>query len=190
MDLQDPETFRRIYDDNAKKLFNLAMRLVGDRGRAEEVVQETFLRAFDRADTFRQGARVGTWLYRICANLSYDYLRAKRYRDAVSLELRVGGDDGESSQLSDRLPASVTLPPEQASRDEIQDAVRELIEALPDRERTVLVLRHYHGMTFDRIAQSMELTSRTVQNCLRRARTRLFYGLRQRGITAAEARLE
>ncbi|MHC4821495.1 MAG: RNA polymerase sigma factor, partial [Planctomycetota bacterium] len=64
MDLQDPETFHRIYEDNSRKLFNLAMRLVSDRGRAEEIVQETFLRAYDRADTFRQGARVGTWLYR------------------------------------------------------------------------------------------------------------------------------
>ncbi|MHC4922646.1 MAG: RNA polymerase sigma factor [Planctomycetota bacterium] len=190
MDLQDPETFHRIYEDNSRKLFNLAMRLVSDRGRAEEIVQETFLRAYDRADTFRQGARVGTWLYRICANLSYDYLRAKRYRDAVSLELRVGGDDGESSQLSDRLPAPVALPSQQASKDEIKDVVRELIQELPDRERTVLVLRHYHGMTFDRIAQSMDLTSRTVQNCLRRARTKMFYSLRRRGITAAEARLE
>jgi RNA polymerase sigma-70 factor (ECF subfamily) len=175
MDLRDPEAFRQTYDNNAKKLYNLALRLVGDRHRAEEIVQETFLRAFDRAETFREGARVSTWLYRICANLSYDYLRAKRYRDAVSLQIPMRGEEGSSDELGDRLPGPVETPPEIALMDE-----------LPERERAVLILRHYEGMTFERIAEALELTSRTVQNCLRRARTKLFFGLRRRGITARE----
>ncbi len=188
MDLRDPEAFRAVYENNAKKLFNLALRLVGDRQRAEEIVQETFLRAFDRAETFREGARVSTWLYRICANLSYDYLRAKRYRDAVSLETPIRGEEGGSDDLSDRLPAPVEDPAEEAGRHEVRDVVRQLMDTLPERERTVLILRHYEGMTFERIAEALDLTSRTVQNCLRRARTKLFYGLRRRGITAREAR--
>jgi RNA polymerase sigma-70 factor, ECF subfamily len=186
MDLRDPEAFRQVFENNSKKLYNLALRLVGDRQRAEEVVQETFLRAWDRAETFREGARVSTWLYRICANLAYDYLRAKRYRDAVSLETPVRGDEGGSDELGDRLPAPVETPAEEAGRNEIRDAVRELMDELPERERTVLILRHYEGMTFERIAEALDLTSRTVQNCLRRARTKLFYGLRRRGITARE----
>jgi RNA polymerase sigma-70 factor (ECF subfamily) len=186
MDLRDPESFRQTYENNARKLYNLALRLVGDRHRAEEIVQETFLRAYDRAETFREGARVSTWLYRICANLSYDYLRAKRYRDAVSLETRLRGDEGAGDELGDRLPAPGVTPAEEAGRNEIRDAVRELMDGLPERERTVLILRHYEGMTFERIAEAMELTSRTVQNCLRRARTKLFYGLRRKGITARE----
>ena len=187
MELRDPEVFRSVYENNARRLYNLALRLVGDRQRAEEIVQETFLRAFDRAETFREGARVGTWLYRICANLSYDYLRAKRYRDAVSLDTRVRTEDGGADELSDRLPAPVEDPGSEAGREEIRRTVRELVDALPERERAVLLLRHYEGMTFERIAEALELTSRTVQNCLRRARTKVFYGLRRRGITAREA---
>jgi len=186
MDLREPEAFRQTYENNAKKLYNLALRLVGDRHRAEEIVQETFLRAFDRAETFREGARVSTWLYRICANLSYDYLRAKRYRDAVSLQIPMRGEEGSSDELGDRLPAPVETPSEIAGKDEIRAAVRQLMDELPERERAVLILRHYEGMTFERIAEALELTSRTVQNCLRRARTRLFFGLRRRGITARE----
>lgn len=190
MDLRDPEAFRAVYENNARKLYNLALRLVGDRHRAEEIVQDTFLRAFDRAETFREGARVSTWLYRICANLAYDYLRAKRYRDAVSLESRgaagASGDGGADS-LAERLPSPVEDPAEEAGRGEVKRAIVELMDALPERERTVLILRHYEGMTFDRIAEAMDLTSRTVQNCLRRARTRMFYGLRRKGITAREA---
>ncbi len=188
MELRDPEVFRKVYEENARSLYNLALRLVGDTGRAEEIVQETFLRAWDRAETFREGARVGTWLYRITMNLSYDYLRARRYRVAVSLETPVGGEEGEAEPLSQRLPGALPPPPAEASRHEVRDAVRALVESLPERERTVLVLRHWHGMTFERIAASMGLTSRTVQNCLRRARTKIFYGLRRRGITAAEVR--
>ena len=85
-----------------------------------------------------------------------------------------------------RLPAPVEDPGVDAGRIEIRDAVRELVDALPERERAVLVLRHYEGMTFDRIAEALEMTSRTVQNCLRRARTKLFYALRRRGITARD----
>jgi RNA polymerase sigma-70 factor (ECF subfamily) len=187
MDLRDPEVFRAVYEENARSLFNLAFRLVGDRQRAEEVVQETFLRAWDRAETFREGARVSTWLYRITANLAYDYLRAKRYRDAASLDARAGGDDGDAATLADRLPAPVAMPGVQAGQEEVREAVKELVSSLPERERTVLVLRHYHEMTFDRIAEAMGLTSRTVQNCLRRARSKMFYGLRKRGITASDA---
>jgi RNA polymerase sigma-70 factor (ECF subfamily) len=131
--------------------------------------------------------RVSTWLYRICANLSYDYLRAKRYRDAVSLETRVRTEDGGADELADRLPAPVEDPGVEAGKEEIKRAVRELVDELPERERAVLLLRHYEGMTFERIGEALDLTSRTVQNCLRRARTKLFYGLRRRGITAREA---
>ena len=187
MDLRDAEAFRAVYENNAKKLYNLAFRLVGDSQRAEEIMQETFLRAYDRAETFREGARVSTWLYRICANLSYDYLRAKRYRNAVSLETRVRGDDGASAELGDRLPAPVADPGADAGAEEVRAALREILDSLPERERTVLMLRHYEGMTYDRIAEAMETTSRTVQNCLRRARTKVFYGLRRKGITAKDA---
>ncbi|MCK6481619.1 MAG: RNA polymerase sigma factor [Planctomycetes bacterium] len=186
MDLRDPEAFRATYENNAKKLYNLALRLVGDRHRAEEIMQDTFLRAFDRAETFREGARVSTWLYRICANLSYDYLRAKRYRDAVSLETRVATDEGSSAELADRLPAPVEDPGEEAGQEEVRAAVRGILDALPERERTVLILRHYEGMTYERIGEALGLTSRTVQNCLRRARTKMFFELRKRGITARE----
>lgn len=186
LDLRDREVFQGVYENNARKLYNLALRLVGDRQRAEEVVQETFLRAWDRAETFREGARVSTWLYRICANLAYDYLRAKRYRDAVSLETRLRTDEGSADELGDRLPAPVEDPGADAGKEEIRRAVREVVDLLPERERAVLLLRHYEGMTFERIAEALDLTSRTVQNCLRRARTKLFYALRRRGITARE----
>ena len=69
----------------------------------------------------------------------------------------------------------------------LRSAERDVTEYHVERERAVLLLRHYEGMTFERIAEALDLTSRTVQNCLRRARTKLFYALRRKGITAREA---
>lgn len=189
--LRDPETFRKAYESHSKGLYNLAYRLLSDRQWAEDVLQETYVRAWTRADTFREGGQVSTWLYRICMNLCYDHLRARRYRMAASLDApaHVAGEAGDAAPVwGSVLPAP---DPEPAAAAESRDAatcVRRLIDELPERERTVVVLRQYHGMTFQEIGEILGLTARTAQNCLRRAKEKLYFGLRQAGLAPAPAR--
>jgi RNA polymerase sigma-70 factor (ECF subfamily) len=192
MDLRDPETFRKAYEAHGKALYRLAYRLVGDRQWAEDILQETFVRAFARADTFREGGQVSTWLYRICMNLSYDHLRARRYRNAASLDAPTLSEgeagDGSVSTWGATLPAAT---PEAALAVEDRDAsacVRRLIDELPERERSVVLLRQYHEMTFQEIGEILGLTARTAQNCLRRAKDKLQFGLRKAGLAPAPAR--
>lgn len=189
MDLRDKETFRKVYEAHSKGLFNLAFRLLSDRQWAEDVLQETFVRAYTRADTFREGGQVSTWLYRICMNLCYDHLRARKYRMAASLDAPVpsGAGDGAAAVWGSILPAP---DPEPAASVETRDAatcVRRLIDELPERERTVVVLRQYHGMTFQEIGEILGLTARTAQNCLRRAKEKLYFGLKDAGLAPAGA---
>lgn len=186
MDLRDPETIREIYARHGRGIFNYAYRLVGDYQWAEEVLQETFLRAFSRAETFHQGAQVSTWLYRIAMNLCYDHLRSPRNRPKVSLSARMGEDEDGQEALSDRLASAEVRPDVGADRSERAKIVQEALMELPDRERSVVVLRHVRGLKFREIALAMGLTSRTVQNCLRRGREKLARALARRGLRADE----
>jgi RNA polymerase sigma-70 factor (ECF subfamily) len=186
VDLRDPETIREIYLRYARGIFNYAHRLVGDYQWAEEILQETFLRAFSRAETFHQGAQVSTWLYRIAMNLCYDHLRSPRNRPKVSLSARSGDGDDVSEALSDRMKAPETTPLEGAAGSERARLVNEALMELTDRERSVVVQRLVQGLKFREVAKNMGLTSRTVQNCLRRAREKLARSFARRGLRPEE----
>ena len=181
VDLRNPETSREIYTRYGRGIFNYALRLVGDYQWAEEILQETFLRAYSRAETFRKGARVSTWLYRIAMNLCYDHLRSPRNRPKVSLSDTIGGDEGGQA-LSERMESDSGAPDFLAVEGETTRLVREAIDELPDREKNVLVLRFYQGLKFREISDITGLTSRTVQNCLRRAREKLARSLKRKGV--------
>jgi RNA polymerase sigma-70 factor (ECF subfamily) len=188
MDLRDPQQLRQVYEANSKGLYNLAYRLVGDRQWAEDILQETFVRAYTRADTFKQGGKVSTWMYRICMNLAYDHLRARRYRAMASLDVPMSDSgDSQAATWSATLASRIPDASMEVEEKDTEDCVRALIDELPERERTVVLLRQYHGMTFKDIASVLGLTSRTVQNCLRRAKSKLYFGLKEAGLAPADA---
>lgn len=187
MNLRDPQTVRRLYEAHGKGLYNLAFRLLRDKQWAEDVLQETFVRAYTRAETFRQGGKVSTWLYRICMNLCYDHLRARKYRAMASIDApaRETAEAGAATPWSAMLPSDTPAAADSAEQLDTEECVRRLIDALPERERTVVLLRQYHGMTFKEIAEVLGLTARTVQNCLRRAKNKLYFGLKHAGLAPA-----
>ena len=182
MDLRDPETIRDLYRRYGRGLYNYAYRLVGDRHWAEEILQETFLRAYSRAETFRKGARVSTWLYRIAMNLCYDHLRSPRNRPKLSLNAPFPRGEEGGADFGDRLESHEDTPFDQATDSETTRIVREALAELPEKERNVLVLRHYQGLKFREIAEVTGLTQRTVQNCLRRGREKLGWSLTRKGL--------
>ena len=186
--LRDHETLRKAYESHSKGLYNLAYRLLSDRQWAEDVLQETYVRAYTRAETFQEGGKVSTWLYRICMNLCYDHLRARRYRNMASLDAPVAQGSAEGpTTWSATLESGV---PEAARNAENRDAastVRRFVDQLPEREKAVVVLHQYHDMTFQEIGEVLGLTSRTAQNCLRRAKEKLYYQLKAAGLAPAGA---
>lgn len=190
MNLRDPAFLKQVYEANGKGLYNLAYRLVGDRQWAEDILQETFVRAYTRADTFKQGGKVSTWLYRICMNLCYDHLRARKYRAMASLDVPAASspDGGGASTWSATLASPMPPVSETVEKGDTEEWVRKLIHELPERERTVVLLRQYHNLTFKEIAKVLGLTARTVQNCLRRAKHKLYYGLKEVGLAPPKAK--
>jgi RNA polymerase sigma-70 factor (ECF subfamily) len=172
-----------LYDRHADAIFALVNRLTSDRGIAEEVVQETFLTLWDRAETFdpRAGS-LAAWLHTIARNRAIDRLRAAGRRPTlVAFNSGPIGDDDMNGAL-DRLMAGNTVvagavpslgPEDIVSLDALRDAVRAAIAVMPDQERTVIVLAYGEDLSQTEIAQRLGWPLGTVKTRTRRALQRL-----------------
>jgi RNA polymerase sigma-70 factor (ECF subfamily) len=145
--------------------------MIGNAEDAGDLVQETFLRAYGALASFRQDASFLTWLYKIASNLSIDQMRARRSKGALSLDVEL--DEGREP-AADRSSS----PEEKVVRGAVSEIVQKAVMNLPERYRTVVVMRHLHGMSIEEIAEITKLPSGTVKTHLFRAREMLRERLR------------
>jgi RNA polymerase sigma-70 factor (ECF subfamily) len=158
----DAAAFRRLIELTSARLFRLAAHIAGNRDDADDVVQETFIRAWQRLPELRDPAAALGWLIRIAENAARDRLRARR---------RSGSDPGSSSGSGS---GSGPERPDQAlAAAERDDVVRRAVMALPDKHRVVLLLHEVDGMTAAEIAALLDVPTGTVESRLSRARAGL-----------------
>lgn len=118
---------------------------------AEDLVQETFLKAWKQRDRFDGRASFGTWLHRICANCSLDLLRARKRRQETTVENR----NDDSDELVDRVAAETPSPERLTLSDEISGILHSALAELTSVERTAFVMRHYDGVGIEEIAVTL-----------------------------------
>ncbi len=164
----DHSAFTTLVERWESPLRRLAVRMLGDSHRAEDVSQEAFTRVFARRRDFRADARFSTWLWRIALNLCRDELRRRQRRPESSLEMG-GGLDGKSVDeggrgLGDQWVAEAVSPAEQAALSDTSRRVRAALQELPDLYRSVVVLRHYEGLKFSEIAEVLGIPEGTVKS--------------------------
>ena len=135
-----------------------------DRDAVEDVVQETFTKAFYRIHSFKGGSSLYTWLYRVAVNAAKDYIKSRKRRPAASFDEVTGRT---------ALPAPERPSVEGLERRELRLQVRAAVDRLPERFRTVLALREIEGMPYNEIAEVLGLSLGTVESRLFRARKRL-----------------
>jgi RNA polymerase sigma-70 factor (ECF subfamily) len=157
--------FRELVDRSHETVFRLAAAQTGDRDEAADVVQETYIRAWERIGDLRDGAAVTAWLARIARNAAHERRRSwwSRIRaplDAAPEERLAGG--GERPAADAALEAA-----------ERADAVRRALARLPEKHRAVLALREVEGMTYEDIAAALGVPVGTVESRLHRARRAL-----------------
>ena len=143
------ERFTGVFRDRYRELHGLAYRLLGDHGEAEDVVQETFLRLDGQAVLDRPDGEVTAWLRRVCLNTACNRLRGRR-RTTARLQRA-----GLAERADDEADAGAT-PLLDVLRAEQQRAVRQALAALPERQRSVLLLRHA-GYSYAEIAATLDL---------------------------------
>jgi RNA polymerase sigma-70 factor, ECF subfamily len=158
----DGEAFRALVERHSRSVFRLAFRMTGNEQDAEDVVQESFLKAYRQLGRFESRANFGTWLYRIVANCSVDLMRAKQARH----------DQTKSESLEEVIDvASVSAPgPERlAQSGEIQRRVAEALGGLSPLERAAFTLRHYEGRTIEEISSTLGLGTSAAKHSVFRA---------------------
>ena len=160
----DADSFNELILRWERPIYALAYRTIGREEDARDVCQETFLRAFRALPGFRGQAKFSSWLYRIALNLCRDWIRRER-RTPVS-QVPEGLDLADIA--AERGP--VESIEELVARHDLSRVVAKAMEELPDEQRTAIILKEYHGMTFQEIAD--------LQGCpLSTVKTRLYQGL-------------
>lgn len=158
----DLEAFEMLYDMHKASIFRTALAITGDRLAAEEILQETFLRAFKHIKNVREGVSLSPWLYRISVNLAYDWT-AQHRRWPAALE-----------GIIEQLVAPAAESPEQTVEErELYELVYEAISKLEYKQRATLVLFYLHEFSLAEIAEIMECPLGTVKSRLHHARESL-----------------
>ena len=160
----DVDSFNELILRWERPIYALAYRVIGREEDARDVCQETFLRAFRALPGFRGQAKFSSWIYRIALNLCRDWIRRQRRTPVVAMPEGVepadlATDSGPVETIEDLV-----------ARKELSSAVAEAMALLPEEQRTAIILKEYHGMTFQEIAD--------LQGCpLSTVKTRLYQGL-------------
>ncbi|MDQ1468536.1 MAG: polymerase sigma-70 factor, subfamily [Bryobacterales bacterium] len=145
----DRDAFRALVDQHARTVFRLAYRMTGNETDAEDMVQETFLRAWKQIGKFDGRATFGTWLHRICTNCALDHLRLRQRRQAAQPAYHAGEDQSDPVAL---VAAESPSPERLAMSSQISAILGPALEELTEMERAAFILRHYEGMGIEEIS--------------------------------------
>lgn len=164
----NPEAFEHFVRKYQRRMTRLAYRLLRDAGEADCAAQESFLRAFQNIQDFREGSTFETWLTRICINWCKDRLKRRRlvfyFHQAPSDER-----DQEETGPRDAVAADDPSPERRAISREIRQRLQRALEILSPRQRSVFVLKHFEELSIPEIADLTGLDSGTVKSHLFRA---------------------
>ena len=172
----DPLAFEQLMQRNQSRVAAFLLRLVGNQQLAEDLTQEVFMRVYRHRATYRQEARFTTWLYRVAHNVAYNALRAKSRRPEALFSGVSKRYPGETTGLGFEesvMAQTNATPTRQIAKVELQQIVRDAVEKLPPRQREAIVLSRFNGMSYQEIADVMNMTPQAVKSLLCRARLNL-----------------
>ncbi|HTA68179.1 MAG TPA: sigma-70 family RNA polymerase sigma factor [Bryobacteraceae bacterium] len=160
----DSDAFRLLVEQHSRAVFRLAFRMTGNEQDAEDVVQETFLRAYRQLGKYEARSSFSTWLYRIASNYSLDLIRMrKRHEDK-----RERGKADERDILQ-TLPVNTPGPDRILYSSQVQERVNEALNELSAQERTAFVLRHFEGLSIDEIGETLGTGTNATKHSIFRA---------------------
>lgn len=173
----DHGAFRALVVRYQRKVYAVALGIVKDPDLAWDVAQEAFLRVHGHLDSFKGDSTFSTWLFRITTHLGIDTVRRERTAqkddldDVREADLMGGGEGILSTELGNDPQAN-------ALRRELGGKIKEALEALPEKHRTILVLREVEGLSYEELAERLEIRKGTVMSRLFHARKKMQVALR------------
>ncbi len=165
----DRDAYRLLVERHSSNLFRLAYRMTGNRHDAEEVVQEAFLRGYQKLGQFASKSNFGTWVYRIAANYAIDRVRQQRREEARKEKPPRDESGGQTMDPVNFVRDEKPLPERLALNAELRKKMEEALEALTPAERTAFVMRHWEGCAIEEIADVLKSSSGATKNTVFRA---------------------
>jgi RNA polymerase sigma-70 factor (ECF subfamily) len=160
----DSEAFRALVERHSRAVYRLAHRMTGNPSDAEDVVQETFLKAYKQLNRFESRANFGTWLHRIAVNCSIDLIRSRPHRESAH-----DTTDLDQFAPAEAADAGRTSPERLMLSTEVKHRIEEAIGSLSQMERAAFILRHFEGHSIDEISGSLGLKTNAAKHSIFRA---------------------
>jgi RNA polymerase sigma-70 factor (ECF subfamily) len=161
------DAYRLLVERHTRNLFRLAYRMTGNEHDAEDVVQETMLRAFRQLHRYESRSSFSTWLYRIAANCSLDLIHHRRERR--EFKVLPGGDDEPTTDMVEQIAGDDPGPERLAYSTQVQQRVAAAMTELSPQERTAFVLRHFEGQSIDDISAALGVSGSAAKHSIFRA---------------------
>ena len=165
----DADAFEQLLLEHQKNVYNLCYRMAGNPDDAMDLSQETFLRAWRCLDQYQFASAFSTWLYRLCSNICIDFLRRRRRQQTVPLTF----EDADGEEQTYAVPDAQPLPEEQMELKLTRETLAAAMAQLLPEHRAVLQLRVVNEMSYEQIADVLDIQIGTVKSRLSRARNQL-----------------
>ncbi len=161
----DANAFRVLVERHSRYLFRVAYRMTGNEHDAEDIVQETFLRAYRNLESYDGRAAFSSWLFRIAHNYSLDQLRVRKLKATRSLS----GEGEDERSLLDAVADAAPGPERLAASGMLQQRLQQALAALTEQERTAFTLRHYEELPIAEICRVLDTSENAVKHAIFRA---------------------
>lgn len=174
----DRDAFAELVELYKDKIYHLAFRMLYNRQEAEDVVQETFLRVYKNLSSYDVNQKFSTWIFRIGTNLCIDRLRRRR----ATYSLDAGVTDGEGANWYGMLSNDQLGPEGQLILSETQQQIRKAIDMLPEKYKSIVILRYLHDLSLQEIGDILQMPVTTVKTRVHRGREFLRKKLEQENL--------
>ncbi len=165
----DERAFEELVKQHEKLVYNLCLRMTGDREEAFDLSQETFLKAWHAISLYRNDSKFTTWLSRIASNTCIDYLRKQKRKKVISLTSADEGEQATEMDIADDSLDPAVLLEKSQDRELVQEAFR----ALDRDDRLILSMRAIEDMSYQEIGEALDLKPGTVKSRISRAREKI-----------------
>ncbi len=184
----DRDAFRVLVERHSQNVFRLAYRMTGNQPDAEEVVQEAFLRAYQKLGQFAARSNFGTWVYRIAANYAIDRMRQQRKEESRREDRNVNTEESMENDPVNQVQDAAPNPERLTQSIELRKQMELALAALSHAERAAFVMRHWEGCGIEEIAEVLKSNTGAAKNTVFRAVQKLRQALEPFVKTKEQAR--
>jgi RNA polymerase sigma-70 factor (ECF subfamily) len=171
----DTEAFDALFQKYSPVVVNFVAQFLGNRARAEEIAQDVLLKVYGQQHQYEPTAKLSTWLFKIAHNHCLNEVRKREYK------VRLEPVDPQGEEREPHLPSPQAGPDKVLEGEEVAAKIREILLAIPDNQRTAILLSRQEGMSYQEVAAVIGCTEKAVKSLVFRATQSLKAGLQDMG---------